>query len=323
MAEYTPPTGYEPNVLDDFRCSQTTEMIFQEESGDKDTEPAYLCDVELDDETIGKSYLHHCSFRSEENQRTEDKLITLMKKVCCQFSPFSRTQERGDPVHELSSCRQKPSREMENETIRILLERQKEQILAEVRTETQKHEFQADSDKRSFQELNGIIESSLACDEQLRRDQLLLHESLSEQHRDLREAHMKSLNEMEELSRFQELRIDESSRRSWIENQDTINELTARIQELQNEVNCLNDSRDFKDAESVRSGQSHVASQPVFFPTSPRSSWNAKPFSGNAEPQKWAAKHLGHTWYIGKRFCRSTGVFFMTLSRRIQSVDFR
>ena len=50
----------------------------------------------------------------------------------------------------------KSSREMENETIRILLERQKEQILADFRTEIQKHEFQADSDRRSIQELNGI-----------------------------------------------------------------------------------------------------------------------------------------------------------------------
>ena len=51
-----------------------------------------------------------------------------------------------------------------------------------------------------------------------------------------------------------------------IEDQDTILELTAKIQELQNEVNRKNDSREFKDAESVRSGQSHVASQPTFFP---------------------------------------------------------
>ena len=71
---------------------------------------------------------------------------------------------------------------------------------------------------------------------------------------------------MEELKRVQELRIDEFSRRILIENQDTINELTAKIQELQNEVNCLNDSRDCKDAESVRSGQSHDPSQPSFFP---------------------------------------------------------
>ena len=41
--------------------------------------------------------LHHCSFRSEKNQRTGDKLITLMKKVCCQLSPFSHAQVRGDP----------------------------------------------------------------------------------------------------------------------------------------------------------------------------------------------------------------------------------
>ena len=38
------------------------------------------------------------------------------------------------------------------------------------------------------------------------------------------------------------------------EDQHTIMELRAKIQELQNEVNCMNDSRDFKDAESVRSG---------------------------------------------------------------------
>ena len=31
----------------------------------------------------------------------------------------------------------------------------------------------------------------------------------------------------------------------------------------------MNDSRDFQDAESVRSGQSHVTSQPVFFPPHP------------------------------------------------------
>ena len=31
----------------------------------------------------------------------------------------------------------------------------------------------------------------------------------------------------------------------------------------------MNDSRDFQDAESVRSGQSHVTSQPAFFPPFP------------------------------------------------------
>ena len=61
----------------------------------------------------------------------------------------------------------------------------------------------------------------------------------------------------------QELRIDETSRRRLIENQDTINELTAKNQELQN---WMNDSRVFQDAESVRSGLSHVSSQPALLP---------------------------------------------------------
>ena len=93
---------------------------------------------------------------------------------------------------------------MESERIRILLERQKKQILAEVRTEIRKHEVQPGSDRRSVQELNGIIESqrreidqTIASDEQLRRDQLLLQEQLPEQNRDLHEAHIKSLHEME------------------------------------------------------------------------------------------------------------------------------
>ena len=105
---------------------------------------------------------------------------------------------------------------------------------------------------------------------------------------------------MEELKRVQELRIDESSRRRLIENEDTINELTARIQELQNEVNCMNDSRDFKDAESERSGLSHFPSQPALLPPyrdpggmlsrpgrmlsrndKPHDIWNTHGFSGN------------------------------------------
>ena len=124
--------------------------------------------------------------------------------------------------------------------------------------------------------MNGVIESqrgeiyrALAGDEQLRRDQQLLHEQLLEQNRELREAHERSLNEMEELKRFQGSTFGTFSRRKLIEDRDTILELTGKIQELQNEANCMNDSRDLKDAASVRSGQSHVTSQPAFFPPHP------------------------------------------------------
>ena len=46
-------------------------------------------------------------------------------------------------------------------------------------------------------------------------------------------------------------------------------ELTGRVQEFQIEVNCITDSKDFQDAESIRSGNSHVTSRPVSFPPHP------------------------------------------------------
>ena len=90
-----------------------------------------------------------------------------------------------------------------------------------------------------------------------------------EQNWDLREAHEKSLNEKEELKKFQFSTFDTIARRKLIEDEDTVLELSGKIQELQNEINFMNDSRDFQDAESVRSGNSHVTSRPVSFPPHP------------------------------------------------------
>ena len=89
------------------------------------------------------------------------------------------------------------------------------------------------------------------------------------QNRDLREAHEKSLTEMEELKKFQSSTFDTIAKRRLVGDRDTILELTGKIQELQNETNCMNDSRDVQDAEPVRSGHSHVANQPVSFPPHP------------------------------------------------------
>ena len=51
---------------------------------------------------------------------------------------------------------------------------------------------------------------------------------------ELREAHQKSLSEMEELKKFQSSTFDTVARRRLVEDQDTILELTGKIQELQN-----------------------------------------------------------------------------------------
>ena len=74
---------------------------------------------------------------------------------------------------------------------------------------------------------------------------------------------------MEELERFPGSTFDRIARRKLVEDRDTIFEFIGKIQELQSEINCMNDSRDFQDAESVRSGHSNVASQLVSFPPHP------------------------------------------------------
>ena len=55
VAIFNPLTGYEPNLLDNFDYSETSAVIFQDESGDIDMEPSYSYDAELDDEIIGKA----------------------------------------------------------------------------------------------------------------------------------------------------------------------------------------------------------------------------------------------------------------------------
>ena len=138
-----------------------------------------------------------------------------------------------------------------------------------------KHEFQANYDQRSIQKLSETIESQqeelhrAQAKELHRRDQQLLHEQLLKQNWDLREAHEKNLKQMKELKKFQGSTFDTIARRRLVEDQDTILELTGKIQELQNEINCMNDSRDFQVAESVRSGNSHVTSRAVSFQPHP------------------------------------------------------
>ena len=61
----------------------------------------------------------------------------------------------------------------EKEQIRTLLDRQREQILADYQAEIRKHEFQADYDRRSIQKLSETIESQ----------QEELHRAQAEEHR--------------------------------------------------------------------------------------------------------------------------------------------
>ena len=62
-----------------------------------------------------------------------------------------------DMSHEQGQETQRPT--SESEQIRTLLDRQREQILADCQAEITKHEFQADYDRRSLQKLSETIES--------------------------------------------------------------------------------------------------------------------------------------------------------------------
>ena len=173
----------------------------------------------------------------------------------------------------------------------MLLHRQKERIFAECQAEINRHEFQADY-ARSLRKLEEL--HCAQADELQRRDQQLLHGQLWQQNLELREAHQKSLSEMEELKKFQSSTFDTIATRRLVEDQDTIWALTGRIQELQNEVNCMNDSKDFQDAESVRNGHSHVASEPVSFHLI-QILVECYAVLWECQPQRRAAKRLGHT----------------------------
>ena len=69
----------------------------------------------------------------------------------------------------------------------------------------------------------------------------------------------------------------------------------------------MKDSRDFQDAESVRSGQSHVTSQPVFFQLHPDpgemlSRSLGMPSRNDVPPSIWDTHGIsGNVWQIQRR----------------------
>ena len=124
--------------------------------------------------------------------------------------------------------------------------------------------FDTFSRRKLIEDRDTILE--LASKIQELEERRILQEELWRQKLEFREAHQQNLTEMEELRKFQSSTFDTLASKKLIEGQNPFGEFQGRVQELQNEVNCMNDSRDFQDVESVRSGQSHVTSQPVSIP---------------------------------------------------------
>ena len=82
----------------------------------------------------------------------------------------------------------------------------------------------------------------------------------------------------------------------------------------------MNDSRDFQDAESVRSGHSHVTSQPVSFPLHPIPGGM---LSRNAEPQEKGRQAFGTRMVFRETFfLQFQWRLLQHLSAGIESVEF-
>ena len=95
-----------------------------------------------------------------------------------------------------------------------------------------------------------------------------LREGLAMKEKASRDTQIRSMHEMGELKRAQELRVDEFSAQKLTESHDTIQRLTSQIPELQERMNYLNDSGDFQEVESNYSGRlSYVSSQPARIPS--------------------------------------------------------
>ena len=188
------------------------------------------------------------------------------------FSAHSKFSENTQTERMVDGSGKPDERESSSAQIRTLLEEQRQMIIAEFLEKVCHQEVQA------------------AHAEEERR---LLREELWRQKLEFREVHQQSLTEMEELRKFQSSTFDTIARRKLIEDQNTILELSGRVRELQNEVNCMNDSKDFQDAESVRSGNSHVTCRPVSFPPHPIPEGMLRPFiscrraAENRPPSIW------------------------------------
>ena len=253
---FTSLTGYEPNLLTFGELNDSSvPFSFMIPSTDQDVDDVTLGEMRQVDhcEPEGMSVSQSSSFvrfdgsRQPDGERMVDQSVNfgVTFYVISAHSNFSEDIQ----IERMVDRSGKPEeRNSSNAQIRTLLEEQGQTIIAEYREKVGHHELHA------------------AHAEEERR---LLQGQLWQQKLDFREVHQQNLTEMEELRKFQGSTFVTIARRKIIEDQNTILELSGRIQELQNEVNCMNDTKNFQDAESVRSGNSHVTSRPMSFPTHP------------------------------------------------------
>ena len=247
-------TGYEPkkdlNLVntEELDLAATSDVYWQHTLDDD----ASLNDPDVDDNQLAK-YLavgvdstgKPVEMRSNNDQFSCD--TRNLKSAQNQFLVVARTEmicQTGRSVQ----ARIAEERENAHAQIRTMWDEQRRTIIAECNEKVLHHELLA---------------------AQAEQDRKILQEELLRQQQDFREVHQQDLLKHLELQKFQNSAFDEFTQKKFIEDQKIIMELSGRLQELQNEVNCMNDSKDFMEAESICSGNPHVTSPPGLFPRHP------------------------------------------------------
>ena len=150
------------------------------------------------------------------------------------------------------------------------------------------------------------------------QDRKVLQEELLRQQQEFREVHQQDLMKHLELQKFQNSAFDEFTQKKFIEDQKTIMELSGRLQELQNEENFMNDSKDFMDAESTCSGNPHVTSPPGLFPRHPPFEGMLRPLFSSQRQNEEPPNIWDTSGISGNVFCTSTSFFVSSVSSGIK-----
>ena len=117
--------------------------------------------MELDDETIGKALSSPLFIQEREEPADRRQAYHSHEESLLPAQSFFPHTSTGDPHTNLVRVKnESQAAKWKTKESGFSLKDKKEQILAEVRTKIQKHELQADADRRSIQELNGIFEFS-------------------------------------------------------------------------------------------------------------------------------------------------------------------
>ena len=144
-------TGYEPKNYD--LTENYVESFTESLTHPQFSELRFLEDVDYDDTALEET-LHNAHRVHVHHSQREDLSVGQSSSSVSERKERPVEERTGRPVmvsgQELN---------VGNAQIRTLLDRQKEQILAECEAEIKKHEFQANYDRRIVRTLSEIIES--------------------------------------------------------------------------------------------------------------------------------------------------------------------